>query len=115
MNDQVVGFIGLGNIGGAIAATIVNAGFVLHVHDINQEAVAKLVALGATAQPSPKAVADAAGIVCTCLPSLEASQAVLFGDDGIIHGSRIKIFVEMSTIGHGNVAEFATALAMRQV
>jgi 3-hydroxyisobutyrate dehydrogenase-like beta-hydroxyacid dehydrogenase len=115
MDDQVLGFIGLGNIGGPIAATMVNAGIKLHVHDINQEAVGRLVALGAIAQPSPQAVANVASIVCTCLSSLEASEAVLFGDDGIIHGSKITTFVEMSTIGHENVAAFATILARRQI
>jgi 3-hydroxyisobutyrate dehydrogenase-like beta-hydroxyacid dehydrogenase len=115
LNKPAVGFIGLGNMGGAIAGAMIKAGIHLHVCDISQEAVARLVALGATPHSSPKAVASTAGIVCTCLASNEASAAVLFADNGVIHGSKIHTLVEMSTTGSRNVSASAAALAERRI
>jgi 3-hydroxyisobutyrate dehydrogenase-like beta-hydroxyacid dehydrogenase len=115
LDKPAIGFIGLGNMGGAIAGAMIKAGVQLHVFDISEEAIAKLVAMGATAHSSPKAVASTAGIVCTCLASNEASATVLFADDGVIHGSAIHTFVEMSTTGSRNVCASAAALAERQI
>jgi 3-hydroxyisobutyrate dehydrogenase-like beta-hydroxyacid dehydrogenase len=115
LDKPVIGFIGLGNMGGAIAAAMIKAGVDLHVCDISRAAEAKLVALGATAHASPKSVASSAGIVCTCLASNEASASVLFADDGVIHGSQIHTLVEMSTIGPHHVSASAAALAETQI
>jgi 3-hydroxyisobutyrate dehydrogenase-like beta-hydroxyacid dehydrogenase len=115
LDKPAIGFIGLGNMGAAIAGAMIKSGVHLHVCDISQEAVGKLVALGATPHFSPKSVASSAGIVCTCLASNEASATVLFADDGVIHGSQIHTLVEMSTTGSHHVAASAAALAERQI
>ena len=64
-----VGFIGLGNLGRHLAARVTAAGYPLTVHDREPEAVAGLVAAGAVAAASPRAVAEASDCVITCLPS----------------------------------------------
>jgi 3-hydroxyisobutyrate dehydrogenase len=81
-----VGFIGLGNLGRHLAASIVRAGFPLTVHDRDPEAVEALVALGATAAGSPRAVATASDCVITCLPSPRAVVEVVAGPDGVLAG-----------------------------
>lgn len=106
-----LGWIGLGQMGAPMAERLLAEGVTLHVHDPAPEAVASFVARGAVAHPSPRAVADAAGIVFACLPSREISQAVAFGPDGVAGGGRIRIHVEMSTIGKTCVETIAAELA----
>jgi 3-hydroxyisobutyrate dehydrogenase len=83
-----VGFIGLGNLGRHLAASIVRAGFPLTVHDRDPEAVAALVALGATAAGSAQAVAAVSDCVITCLPSPRAVVEVVAGPGGVLAGLR---------------------------
>ncbi len=81
---MTVGFIGLGNLGGPLAASIVRGGFALAVHDLDDEAVGRLVAQGATAPGSVAALAAACDCVITCLPSPAAVRAVAGGPDGLL-------------------------------
>jgi 3-hydroxyisobutyrate dehydrogenase len=93
-----VGFIGLGNLGRPLAARVLGGGFRLTVHDREASAVAGLVAAGASAAASPRAVAEAADCVITCLPSPSAVSDVVAGADGIIEGLRRGgTWIDMST------------------
>jgi 3-hydroxyisobutyrate dehydrogenase-like beta-hydroxyacid dehydrogenase len=91
-----LGFLGLGQMGSAIAERLQAAGAVLHVFDPNQSAIAPFVARGARAHASPTAVADAAQIVFACLPSGAISESVA---RDVAAGSAVRTYVEMSTIG----------------
>ncbi len=93
-----VGFIGLGNVGSKLAGSLVRNGFEVIVRDLNPEAMASLLAAGATAGTSPAAMARLCDVVITCLPSPSISAAVVEGDDGLLEGlSAGKIWAEMST------------------
>ena len=94
-----IGFIGLGKMGFPMARRLVEAGHRLVVFDQRQEAVDKLVALGAQAAASPRHVADRAETVLASLPSLQASLDVATGTGGVIEGRRVKRFVDLSTVG----------------
>ncbi len=107
-----IGFIGLGNMGFPMARRLVEAKHRLVVFDTRKEAVDKLAALGAQAASSPKDVADRVETVLASLPSLQASLEVATGKDGVIEGSQVKRFVDLSTVGsqmalriHGILAE----------
>ena len=63
-----IGFIGTGNIGTPMAASILKAGHELVVHDIHEEKTEPLVALGAVWAGSPAEVAAQCDITCSCLP-----------------------------------------------
>ena len=91
-----IGFLGLGQMGAAIAERLQEAGHQLHVHDPNAAAMAPFVARGAVAHLSPAAVADAAPLVFACLPNGAVSQAVA---RQVAEGSAVRTYVEMSTIG----------------
>jgi 3-hydroxyisobutyrate dehydrogenase-like beta-hydroxyacid dehydrogenase len=110
-----IGFIGLGAMGGAIAQRLQNSGLHLHVHDIDEAAVGRRVAAGATAHKSPRAVADHAEVVIACLPSASISEEVALGDDGVVHGTGVRIYIECSTIGRAPIAVIATQLAAREI
>jgi 3-hydroxyisobutyrate dehydrogenase-like beta-hydroxyacid dehydrogenase len=91
-----LGFLGLGQMGSAIAERLQDAGAALHLFDPNKAALAPFVAKGAQVHASPTSVADAARIVFACLPNGAISEAVA---QDVAAGSAIRIYVEMSTIG----------------
>jgi len=93
-----IGFIGLGKIGFPMARRLIEAKHQLTVFDQRQEAVEKLVALGAQAASSTKEVADRAETVLASLPSLQASLEVATGTGGVIEGKRVRRFVDLSTV-----------------
>jgi 3-hydroxyisobutyrate dehydrogenase len=99
-----IGFIGLGNVGGKLAGSLLRNGKDVVVRDLNETLVAHFVEKGATAATSAKAMAEACDIIITCLPSPAASAAVLEAEDGVIAGlSAGKIWAEMSTTDEAEV------------
>jgi len=90
------GFLGLGQMGAAIAERLQQAGAVLHVFDPNTDATAPFVERGGQRHNSAAGVADAARIVFACLPSASVSEAVA---RQVAAGRAVRIYVEMSTIG----------------
>jgi 3-hydroxyisobutyrate dehydrogenase-like beta-hydroxyacid dehydrogenase len=77
-----VGYIGLGNMGKAMASNIAPAGFETTVFDLVPEAMDDLVATGAHAAGSPHEVAKACEVLCLCVPADQHVRAVLLGEDG---------------------------------
>ncbi len=70
-------FIGLGNLGGHLAASLLRAGFSVTVHDRERGLADRHLAAGATWAESATAAAEGADCVITCLPSPAVSEAVL--------------------------------------
>lgn len=99
-----LGFLGLGQMGSAIAERLQQVGARLHVYDPNPVVVAPFVLNGAVDAQSVAAVADAARIVFACLPDGATSEAVA---NEIIRGKAVRIYVEMSTIGSPTMARIA--------
>ena len=80
-----IGFIGLGNMGAPMAHNLLKAGHQLQVFDLVEKAVAELVAAGATAAASPRALAAARpDILITMLPASVHVRQVYLGEDGIL-------------------------------
>lgn len=97
-STPTVGFVGLGIMGGAMAANLCRAGYRPIVNDLRSEIAAGLLASGATWADTPAAVADCCDVVFTCLPSLKAIELVALGDNGLLQGIRPGAAVfEMST------------------
>lgn len=111
-----VGFIGLGNIGGPLAATIMAAGHDLTVHDLDRHAARNLIATGAHWGATPAATARASDCLITALPSPDATRAVIEGGDGAIEGFRAgATWIETSTNDFEDVKRLAAVLAERGV
>lgn len=109
-------FIGLGHLGGHLAASLVRNGFAVTVYDRDPAAVERLVALGATPATSPADAAAHARNVITCLPSPKVSEAVLAGPHGLLEGlTRGGTWIEMSTNGRDEIVRLATLAAARGV
>ncbi len=93
-----VGFIGLGNVGGKLAASLQRNGFDLVVHDLNQDATQQVVENGAGPADSPRQLAAAVDLVITCLPTPQAVADVMESTDGVLSGMQPgQIWMEMST------------------
>ena len=110
-----IGFIGLGNMGQPMARRLIEAGHRLVIYDTRNDAVAPLVALGAQLASSPADVADRVETVMASLPSLQISEKVATGEGGVIHGKRIKRFIDLSTTGSSVAAKIAAALANKNI
>ena len=96
---ESIGFIGVGRMGGAMAARLLEAGYPLTLCDPDDAAVAPLVSAGATRARSPAAAASAARIVLTSLPTPQIVLDVVMGHDGIRDGSAVQTYVGLSTSG----------------
>ena len=93
-----IGFIGLGNVGGKLAGSLLRNGYDLTVRDLNQEIARPFLDNGAKWGESPKQMAENVELIITCLPNPSASAAVIEADDGVLVGiSKGKIWAEMST------------------
>ena len=110
-----IGFIGLGKMGFPMARRLIEAKHQLTVFDQRQEAVDRLVALGAQAASSTKEVADRAETVLASLPSLQASLEVATSPGGVIEGNRVRRFVDLSTVGSHMAVRIHDALAKRNI
>jgi 3-hydroxyisobutyrate dehydrogenase len=103
-----IGFIGLGNVGAKLAGSLQRNGFELTVRDLEASAAEPLLAAGATWAESPRALAQAADLIITCLPSPAAVSNVMEADDGVIAGlAPGKIWLEMSTTDEAEVKRLA--------
>ena len=93
-----IGFIGLGNVGGKLAGSLLRNGFDLTVRDLNQEIASPFLDNGAKWGESPKKIAETVELIITCLPNPAASATVMEADDGVLAGiSHGKVWAEMST------------------
>ena len=100
-----VGFIGLGNVGGKLAGSLLRNKCDVMVRDLDRDVAEPFLEAGAKWADSPKAMAEACDITITCLPSPAACAAVMEADDGVLAGlSAGKIWAEMSTTDAAEVA-----------
>ncbi|MBP7693595.1 MAG: NAD(P)-dependent oxidoreductase [Anaerolineales bacterium] len=93
-----IGFIGLGNMGGAAARNLQRAGFQLTVFDLRPEAAQKLLAHGAQWAESPAAVLQRAEVVVTMVFGPPQIEQVLRGPQGLLAGPCPgKLWIDLTT------------------
>ena len=99
-----IGFIGLGNVGGKLAGSLIRNNFKLTVFDLDKKIMNNFKSKGANTSKNPKELAEAVDVVITCLPSPDACKQVMEADDGVIAGlSKDKVWLEMSTTDENDV------------
>ena len=108
-----IGFIGLGNVGGKLAGSLVRNGFDVVVRDLDRATAASLLAAGATWADRPRDMAAACDVVITCLPSPAVSASVMEDpDDGLLAGlGPGKVWAEMSTTDAAEVRRLGASVA----
>ena len=99
-----VGFIGLGNVGGKLAGSLLRNKFDLTVRDLDENLTKPILEQGAKIANTAKELAEKVDLIITCLPSPEICSEVMEGSDGILNGlSENKIWLEMSTTDEAEV------------
>ena len=99
-----VGFIGLGNVGGKLAGSLLRNKFDLTVRDLDENLTKPFLEQGAKFASTAKELAEKVDLIITCLPSPEICSEVMEGSDGILNGlSENKIWLEMSTTDEAEV------------
>tara|TARA_B100001540_G_scaffold317508_1_gene351014 strand:+ start:3017 stop:3958 length:942 start_codon:yes stop_codon:yes gene_type:complete len=99
-----VGFIGLGNVGGKLAGSLLRNKFDLTVIDLDKKLTKSFFDLGAKVTNSAKELAETVDLIITCLPSPQVCAEVMEGKDGVLNGlSENKIWLEMSTTDEAEV------------
>ena len=99
-----VGFIGLGNVGGKLAGSLLRNKFDLTVRDLDENLTKPFLEQGAKIANTAKELAEKVDLIITCLPSPEICSEVMEGSDGILNGlSENKIWLEMSTTDEAEV------------
>ena len=99
-----IGFIGLGNVGGKLASSLLRNKFKLTVRDLDKDHTNEFQNKGAAIANSPKELAQQVDLIITCLPSPKICAEVMEGNDGVIAGiSKNKIWLEMSTTDESEI------------
>jgi len=110
-----IGFIGLGTMGEPMATRLVQAGLALTVFDLNSDAVNRLSLLGAHCAESAAEVASKAEIVFVSLPTPEIVHNVALGEKGVVEGSKVRIYIDLSTTGPRVAKLVADQLAQHKI
>ena len=109
-----IGFIGLGNVGGKLANSLLRNGINLIVRDKNIDLMKNFQANGASISNSPKELSQKSDIIITCLPSPSICAEVMESADGVINGiTKNKIWLEMSTTDSSEIIRIGNLLTKK--
>ncbi|WP_394538425.1 3-hydroxyisobutyrate dehydrogenase [Lysobacter enzymogenes] len=111
-----IAFIGLGHMGGRMAANLLKAGHELQVFDLVPAAVEAAVALGARAAASAAEAVDGAQVAISMLPASRHVEGLYLGEDGLL--ARLApdaLAIDCSTIAPASAQKVAAAAAARGV
>ena len=110
-----VGFIGLGNVGGKLARSLLRNNFDLTVRDLDKNLTQTFKDLGANIANSAKELAEQVDLIITCLPSTKICAEVMEAEDGVISGlSENKIWLEMSTTDEAEIKRISKKIIAKQ-
>lgn len=111
-----VGYIGLGDMGGAMASNLAPKGFDARVYDLDAKKVEELVTGGAKAASSCRDVGEHAEVLSVCVPGDPHVEAVLLGEDGALAGmARGSLIAIHSTVQPATIERMAAAARERGV
>ena len=103
-----IGFVGLGHMGGNMAARYLDAGYTVHGEARSKDGREELLGKGLQWRDTPQDLAESVEIVFTSIPNDDVLREVASGDDGIVAGlDSGKIWVDVSTVSPGASREVA--------
>ena len=115
MSDKQLGFVGVGRMGIHMAGRLLEAGYAVTVFDTNETAMARLEQRGAKRAASAADVASQCATVLVSLPTPDIVKAVALGKSGLIEGTKVKTFIDLSTTGPRVAKEVADGLARKGI
>ena len=94
-----IGFVGLGHMGGNMAARFLAAGYTVYGEERNRATAQGLEHDGLQWRDTPREAAEAADILFTSLPNDRVLETVASGPDGVLAGlAADEVWVDMSTV-----------------
>lgn len=115
MTSATLGFVGVGNMGGPMAARLLDAGYKVCVYDPSQEALAAMEKLGAASARSLGEVTSTTETVFLSLPNPQIVQSVALGPGGLVEGQTVRRVIDFSTIGPRAAKSVADGLAAKGI
>lgn len=116
MAGELLGFVGVGRMGGPMALRLLDAGYKLVVYDVSPEALKPFVERRVQVASSPAEVASQAETLLLSLPMPDVVRSVALGsNDGVINGSKVKTVIDLSTTGPGAASQIAGLLSDRSI
>ena len=108
---KTVGFIGVGMMGGAIATRMMENDIPVLAFDINPDTLEAMRRAGATPAASVAEVVNETEIVFACLPDADICRQVALGENGVCTGSKVEVYIELSSMGGEAIIEISRLLA----
>src|SRR4029450_10603155 len=113
-NEVVVGFIGLGTMGGKMATNILKAGYKVVVHDLHRQSAGHHLQAGAEWAGTPRGLGGKSDVICTSLPEPADVERVSLGANGLIEGVRKgAAYFDLSTNSQNVVKKIHEAFAAK--
>jgi len=110
-----IGFIGLGNVGGKLASSLLRNKFDLTVRDLEKNLTNDFENRGAKIANSAKELTEQTDLIITCLPSPEVCAEAMESKEGVINGlSKNKIWLEMSTTDESEVKRLGKLVSNKE-
>jgi 3-hydroxyisobutyrate dehydrogenase len=111
-----IAFIGMGTMGAPMALNLLKAGYDVTVHNRTRDREIPVATAGAHRADSPQAAAANADVVVTCVSDTPDVEAVLLGEQGVIHRARPgTVVIDMSTISPQATQTMAAALGAKAI
>jgi 3-hydroxyisobutyrate dehydrogenase-like beta-hydroxyacid dehydrogenase len=112
--DVVVGFVGLGTMGGKMATNLLKAGYKVVVHDLHRQAASHHLQEGAEWADTPRALAERSDVILSSLPEPADVERVALGADGLIEGvKKGAAYFDLSTNSQSVVKKISAAFAAK--
>jgi 3-hydroxyisobutyrate dehydrogenase len=111
-----VAFIGMGTMGAPMVLNVLKAGHEVVVHNRTREKELPLYDAGALRADTPREAAAHAEMIITCVSDTPDVEAIVLGEDGVIHGASAgSLVVDMSTISPAATHNIAAKLADKDI
>ncbi len=111
-----IAFIGMGTMGAPMALNLLKAGYDVTVHNRTRAKEVPVTKQGAKRAATPREAALKADIIITCVSDTPDVEAIILGEDGVIHGARRNsIVVDMSTVSPTATCAIAEALGRKGI
>jgi 3-hydroxyisobutyrate dehydrogenase-like beta-hydroxyacid dehydrogenase len=115
MSGSVIGFVGIGRMGGHMATRLHAAGHEVCAFDTSAEAMDDLERKGIARAQSAQDVGDRADTVFVSLPTPDIVHAVVLGEGGVSRGARVRAIVDLSTTGPSMAVRVSAALREKNI
>jgi 3-hydroxyisobutyrate dehydrogenase len=113
-DNIVVGFVGLGTMGGRMVTNLQKAGYKLVVHDLHRQSASHHLQAGAEWAASPRELAEKADVILSSLPEPRDVEAVALGSNGLLEGvKKGAAYFDLSTNAQSMVKKIHDAFAAK--